>query len=293
LGNASAGRVAASRTTTASAEHRSRLARGYEQASAELEKLPDARVIGEVEAAIAPLNAIIGTAQCDEWVPNRRIRNACARRSPLLGELARARRRADLERIMADARAALDAPVDQRPAGEDARILAKYLRAVGLNVTPDRMSDVLVLVAVFSLEISGALALMIARSNAQSPVIVGFGQSDPPSGRRTRRREKPEKRTPDRTGIGPAADAPNVVRLPARSPARSSDRAKLAKASAGILFHAEKGSLPRTQRQMAKLIGVSTGTISMALSDLENDGRVSIQTGAHGTVVAIRKSATA
>jgi hypothetical protein len=83
------------------------------------------------------------------------------------------------------------------------------------------------------------------------------------------------------------------VRLPARSPVRSSDRAKLAKASAGILFHAEKGSLPRTQRQMAKLIGVSPGTISMALSDLENDGSVSIQTGAHGTRIEIKRALSA
>jgi len=293
LGNASAGRVSASRTATATAEHRSRLTREYEQASAELEKLPAARLLGEIEAAIAPLNAIIGKAHCDEWVANRHIRNACARRSPLLAELARAQRRAELEHIMADARAALDAPVDQRPAGEDARILAKYLRAVGLSVTPDRMSDVLVLVAVFSLEISGALALMIARSNVQTPVIAALEPSGPPHGRRPRRRAKPENEHPVEQASHLASAAPNVVRLPARSPVRSSDRAKLAKASAGILFHAEKGSLPRTQRQMAKLIGVSTGTISMALSDLEHCGRVSIRTGAHGTAVAIRKSATA
>lgn len=290
LGNVSAGRVAASRTATGTAEHRSRLAHEYEKAKAELAELPAARLAGEIEPEIGSLNAIIGRAHCDEWVRSRHVRNSCAQRSPLLAELARSRRRADLERTMADAHAALNAPIDQRPAGEDARILAKYLRALGLNVSTDRMSDALIIIAVLSLELGGALALILARAQAVQSAGASSVQPVQPPPARARRpahseqhNERAERSAPSSSNAQRSA---NVV--PLRPSSRTVERAQLEHAMAGIIEHAERGSLPSAQRAMARLLNVSVGTISAALAEIESSGIAIVQAGPSGTKVRIK-----
>ncbi|MGD9805489.1 MAG: hypothetical protein AB7E81_20505 [Hyphomicrobiaceae bacterium] len=292
LGNASSGRVASAKAEQSTTEKLTRAKAAYDNAVAEIATLGDVRLPGELEADIAPLTARIGDNDCAVWVSRRAVRAACADRAPLLAELARARRKATLEKTMSDARLALDSPVDQRPANEDAKTVARFLSAIGVRIEPDRMSDILIIVAVLSLEAGGALSLSLAQSIDQTPATREPTPSHPPSRRRFAPRAKEENEQPVEQTLSAGDIASNVVRLPVRSQARSSARAKLAKATTAILMHAEKGTLSRTQRLMAKQIGVSTGTISMALMDLERTGRVTIETGAHGTAVVINRHLT-
>src|SRR5690606_4085142 len=147
----------------------------------------------------------------------------------------------------------------------DARIIAKYLRAFGLNVTPDRMSDVLVVVAVFSLELGGALALMLARAHGvQSAGASGAHPvQPPPARRRSAPREQDIART-ERSAPSNAECAANVVPL-RRKAERPTERAQLERAMSGIVEHSRCGTLPSAQRQMARLFSVSVGTVSAAL----------------------------
>ena len=102
------------------------------------------------------------------------------------GELARAQQRerlttkiagwtADIgqaDQRQADRRARLKADMDRasgelakiqpaRVANSDAKALTRYLGALGLDVTPDRLNDLLVLLAVLMIESGGGLALAL------------------------------------------------------------------------------------------------------------------------------------
>jgi hypothetical protein len=60
----------------------------------------------------------------------------------------------------------------QRPANADAKALSLYLGAMGLDVSPARISDLLVLVAVFVLEMGPGLYLTLAMALSAQPTPV-------------------------------------------------------------------------------------------------------------------------
>jgi hypothetical protein len=288
LGNASAGRVANAKAEQSTSEKRSRAQTAYDEAKAEIAALGDVRLPAELEVEIAPLSARIGRNDCSAWVPRKSIRQACSDRSPLLAELARAKRKAALERAMSDARSILDATPDQHPANEDARTIARYLSALGMSAKPERVSDALIVVAVLSLELGGALALIVGRSIAQVPLAPGAQSPQPPPAcRRPRRREQSSsEHTP-----GPALSAESSANVvPLRRAERGSERAQLERAMAGIIEHAERGTLPTAQRAMARLLRVSAGTVHAALNELERSGRARVLAGPNGTLVRIKST---
>jgi hypothetical protein len=62
-------------------------------------------------------------------------------------------------------------------ANSDAKALARYLAALGADVTPDRLNDLLVLLAVLTIEAGGGLSLAIGMA-LSGPVRVA---SAPPA----------------------------------------------------------------------------------------------------------------
>jgi hypothetical protein len=118
----------------------------HTRASSELAILKPSRTIGEVEAAIARQSANGCAAQNTKgsWV--------CPVNASLLGELARAKRRQELEAVLSGA--------DQALAGSHATVadpgsvaLATYLSALGLDVKPETVAQYLMLVPIVALEL--------------------------------------------------------------------------------------------------------------------------------------------
>jgi hypothetical protein len=56
-----------------------------------------------------------------------------------------------------------------RPANTDARALARYLSAIGLEATPERFNDILTLLAVVMIEAGGGLALALGLALSERP----------------------------------------------------------------------------------------------------------------------------
>src|SRR5206468_10931491 len=79
----------------------------------------------------------------------------------LVAEVGRAKRRAELEAKIDGASAELASIQPARVANSDAKALARYLGALGLEVGPDRLNDLLVLLAVLMIEAGGGLSLAL------------------------------------------------------------------------------------------------------------------------------------
>jgi hypothetical protein len=150
-------------------------------AQAELAKVPPARSVGEIEASLRAALRDPNRYSCA--LINGSMGISC----PMLdGEIARARQRERLtaniaslvddtskaEQRLQERRAAARAARDKastelakiRPgkvANSDAKVLARYLAAVRLDVTPERLNDLLVLLAVLMIEAGGGLSLAI------------------------------------------------------------------------------------------------------------------------------------
>ena len=102
---------------------------------------------------------------------NRRD-TVCEPPPALVAELGRAKRRAELEAKIEKATADLAAAPPPKAANTDAKALARYLGALGFDVTADRLADLLVILAVAVLECGGGLA-----------IAVGLSLSSPPAAR--------------------------------------------------------------------------------------------------------------
>jgi len=85
----------------------------------------------------------------------------CGPPAGLVAELGRAKRRADLEVKLDQASSELSSIQPARVANSDAKVLTRYLGALGFEVSPDRLNDLLVLLAVVTIETGGGLSLSI------------------------------------------------------------------------------------------------------------------------------------
>ena len=158
LGSGAGGRVHLADTAAAASDARARAKSSYEATTTELATLAPTRSSGELDAMLAPLSAKIGKANCLDWVKDASVRAACVQRNALEVERARAFRKADLMSTQAVAATALQtAPTV--PANADAAAIAGYLEAVGVQVSADTVSKLLVLLAVALLDVAPGLVL--------------------------------------------------------------------------------------------------------------------------------------
>lgn len=188
-------------------------------AQAELAKLPPARPAAEIDALIrgAAMNPR-GAHGCTAI--NGSLRMSCPKleaekaradqRERLTGkitgwtvEIGQAEQRLQVQR--AAARAAMDRASGElakiqpaKVANSDAVALARYLGALGLHVTPTRLNDLLVLLAVLMIESGGGLSLAIGMALSGPPARAPEARPDSPA---------TEART-DRTPPANAQDAP-------------------------------------------------------------------------------------
>ena len=198
LGSAAGGRQNAATAETAIADARKRLQGTYDAAKTELDALKPSRTAGELEALVAGAKPF-----CQIVVTINRRDTVCGPPAGLVAELGRAKRRADLEAKLDKASSELAAIQPARVANSDAKALTRYLGALGFEVGPDRLNDLLVLLSVVMIEVGGSLALAVGMALDASgrPVPVTARQQPSPTGRtepdpRQQSRPRPSGRHP-------------------------------------------------------------------------------------------------
>jgi hypothetical protein len=239
LGSASGSRINAARTEQSDQGSRARAQSEYERAQEALKSLGDTIPLAEVEADIA--NA---RPRCRVHVSNGRRQTTCNPPPDLLADRARALERQRLERVMAQASAALiRAPA--KIANSDAVALASMT-----PLSADTWTRVLTILSVLLVECGSGLSLATGMAlSARQPASTVW--------------TAPTKSAP------PAARAPAVERLPAPSPA-----------SQRLLDHLRShgGRVVASQIKLGKQLGVSRARISQLLVKLEAQGLIAVST---------------
>ena len=95
----------------------------------------------------------------------------CAPPANLTAELARAKRRAELEAASVQAADQLAATRPAKQANSDAVAMSRYLAALGADIGPDRLNDLLVLLTVLLVECGAGLSLCVAQAAQSQPAV--------------------------------------------------------------------------------------------------------------------------
>ena len=277
-------------------------------ARAELASLASSRSVAEVQADITKLLADNPRAGDCARLDGPVSRSVCPQVAVLKGEIERAERRAKLGAVIA-------ANTGDRPAGATvvksadpgSSALATYLATVGLNVPAGKLTDWLVLVPVFALELGAALSVLLVQSVSGGQPASGTAGQQTVSGTE----QKPDTQTgaapaqPDTTtadaktphNAGDPASKPTENRTPKKPKKRT--RGKGGKGGPGgqsgrrrlgnvvDLLKARGGQLKGGQRQIAKQLRMSKSLLNETLHELAAAGAVKLNTSRSGTVVQL------
>jgi hypothetical protein len=265
---------------------------------AELARLAPSRSVAELEALERrnpgrDCGAENGTGR---WI--------CQRSGPYASELARARQRERLsaklaglvedvgraDQSLADRRAAARAALDRaaaelasiqpaRVANSDAKALTRYLGALGVEVSPDRLNDLLILLAVVMIEAGGGLSLAIGMALSETGGARALAPASKPA-------EHPEQ--------APAAALNTLNAVIEKLPApvfSSSVQVRSAPApavQAGDIMdvvHAAGGSLRTTTRRLGVQVGRPAASVHGELRRLAGAGLITLKTDSRGTLI--------
>jgi hypothetical protein len=156
LGSAAGGRANAATAEAATTDARKKAQAAYDRAEAELSKLAAARPVAEIEALLMGAQWWKPPKGCTADKLAQRV--TCP---AMEAELARSRQRDKLKAEMDHATAELAKVHPAKVANSDAKALARYLAATGVVIGPDRLNDLLVLLAVLTIEAGGGLSLAL------------------------------------------------------------------------------------------------------------------------------------
>ena len=160
-------------------------------------------------------------------------------------------------------------------ANSDAVALAGYLSALGIETSADRVNKLLVLLAVLVIECGGGLAL-----------AVGMALGD--TSRHAPETQKRDGVPPETQGVPESVPAAHPKAFPAfhpRSMQQQRDPAEPLDQRLLRLVMERGGTLVAGQREIGRLIGVSSSHAHRLLHDLSSAGVVSLTPGRTGTVV--------
>jgi hypothetical protein len=143
-----------------------------------------------------------------------------------------------------------------------------------LEVTADRLNDLLVLLAVLTLELGGGLSLAIAMALSGPPAAVvseaNTAQTAPAI-------------TPAAAVQAPPVTPDSPARQPYTTRARPADMAS----EAVVHWLRSNGGRAEGVRRLAEAVGQPPSTVSDRLHRLASDGRVRLARGRRGTVVEL------
>jgi hypothetical protein len=279
LGSAAGGRANAATTETATADARKKSQDAYDAAKAELATLKPARPVAELEAIVAR-NPEAG-GRCA--FVNGSMRTVCPPH-PLAPELARAKRRAELEAKVEREAAKLASTGPARQANSDAQTLARYLGALGANTTPEHLNDLLVLLAVLMIEAGGGLSLALGMALSGSPTARDAPAKSVSAGRTA-------EATPDALPAGVRPGCPTLPVTVREAPAIAVRPADDAPDGAVVGWLRGQGGRVVGVRRLADAIGRPRSTVSDQLRRLASQGRVSLTPGRCGLVIELGPAA--
>jgi hypothetical protein len=181
LGSQHGGRSMNEATATALTGERSRLESAYRRADTALGKLPATRPVAVVQAELDGVLKDPRLNDCRGWLQNSRLRATCIERvEPLRAELANANERQRLTGELASTSEALAGLTIGKPANADADSLGRYLEALGVTVTRERLADLLNLLTVASVELAGGIALALGQYRQTSAATETAPRAPPP-----------------------------------------------------------------------------------------------------------------
>ena len=257
-GDATAKREAAVKASTSADQQRQRV-------EAELSSLGITRPAGEIEAEISRVFTANRIEACEPWLQVKQ-RTICAEQiAPLKAELARAQRTEVLERELSSLGKGITQTAGAADAG--AAALSTYLAAVGVLVPVHALSQWLVLVSVFALELGSALSVVLVRPVSVSVrTTVSYSTETPvfplsgPSGQTQ--------------SALPSTDADKPAKHARRTVVARADRTAAQDAILSVIKQ-DGGRLDDGRvRTLAKRIGASRSTAHVALLGLISAGTV-------------------
>jgi len=208
---------------------------------AELARLAPSRTILEVEALIGAFKPICRTVRGEP---------VCSKPVPLIAELARAKRRQELEAELADAGARVASGPPVTVADPGASALVTYLSVLGISASAGLVAQWLNLVPVLALELGSALAGVLVASVSHGRVKT-------------------------------------LMSTPLLLTATAVERDRV---SQGIVrrLQANGGSLRGTHRSLAQELGADRNAVSRALNSLVASGVIVVATSKrHGSLLRL------
>jgi hypothetical protein len=271
LGSAAGGRAIAAIEEKDTADKRAKAQAAYDAAKNELAAIKPSRPVAELQAIVAR-NPEAG-GRCA--IVNGTGKLVCPPH-PLAPELARAKRRAELEAKIELATGDLANTGPARVANSDAKALSRYLDAIGFTTSPERLNDLLVLLAVLIIECGGGLALAVGMAlgdgTARSAVPGDFGKAS---------RSAPSHTSPTTAPEALADGGEDGVVRTARSP-HSPTRTRLLQMVAD-----GKGGLRADQRSLGEALGVSATRIRQLVKVLVAAGTIRVRTSSTGSLITL------
>lgn len=241
----------------------------YDRSKLELLTLPTTRPKSELDAKIAGLLQTPGADGC-QAINGKVTREVCPQVAELKAEAARAERRDQLERTMAEAEKETAASPIVKTADPGSTALSSYLALVGIDVKPNLLTELLILVGVLALEVGSALSLVMVR--AVSPMksrVVQVVNEQPVQEQRS----------------APVVPVVQLERAGNRAPSETEREAvknriiQQLKASGGKVSAGERG--------LAKKLGSSRSTMRRALQGLVLAGVVAAEISRNGTLLRL------
>ena len=261
----------ASTTETAVTDTRKRAQDAYDAAKAELATLKPTRPAAELMAMREGWRRAYPN---QPWV--------------LEPELARAKRRAEVEQKIERVAGELTSTSPARQANSDARTLARYLQAFGLNTTPEHLNDLLVLLAVLMIEAGGGLSLALgmalsAPALGERPTDVGKASND--------RNDAPQlpMDAPGAASRTPAPQGASASKISVPNPAPGTQSGSVARPRVSVLdlLRENGGQIHTTTRRLGAQLGRPAATVHTELRRLAGAGLIALDFDSRGTRIAL------
>jgi DNA-binding Lrp family transcriptional regulator len=263
-------------------------------ARAELAQLAPSRTKSEIEADISKLLA--GAPQVGDCTrTTASYRTLCARVAVLRGEIDRTERRVTLQATLSKG---IEAPATAPAVGKadpGAASLASVLAMLGWSVQPGKLSDLLILLSVLSIEAGSALAGVLV----QAVGAAGTGHQPPqqtasqaalavpePSVRPSAQRQTPSPDT--QKTEKPNGDGPKPGKRAKRKPSGKRAKDRTRKLSNVIrLVQREGGHVMASNRELAKRLGLSKSRTHEIVREAVAAGLLTAQADKGGTRLAL------
>jgi hypothetical protein len=219
-------------------------------------------------------------------------------------ELARAKRRAELEQKIERAAADLAKTMPTKQSNSDAVALVGYLAAIGVKTDTDTLNKWLVILAVLLIECGGGLSLAVGLSLAQTsretmPTVdvsnTELDQDTPPEPQTAPEPAKPRivagGSVVQLAAIGPHKQpVQNRGKNQRKNRPKNHNRDQVANAIVDQLLNYK--TLASSERQLARAIGAKRSTVRRAVLGLAATGAVRLSSSRAGTTVALAAAET-